>query len=266
MRDAQALLDQANVVPVCRSELLENPHEDMAVRRGIGLFLDRDGLKQSPPQLVLIACCGHGMQSNANVYLLPAGADPDFRYSEPSKDFVALSENFKFCNKFDSNARRMVPPRAVRFVILLDACRVRGLENPVASNLDPPSSQAPFLWALCFSCSRYLEAMDGIAGGHSPFAAALLDQMEGIFSKGMPLKTALEAACNRLRQNAGAAGQAPVSVGLHTLDKDLCFFSLEEKNISQEALSQTTRLVKDDENDVFPVVAFLRQNGLNGAP
>jgi uncharacterized caspase-like protein len=68
MRDAHALQKQANAVPQCKAEILKNPRIDKDMKRGIQKFLNRDGLKKSPPQVVIIAYSGHGMQQG-KVYL-----------------------------------------------------------------------------------------------------------------------------------------------------------------------------------------------------
>jgi len=92
------------------------------------------------------------------------------------------------------------------------------------SSLDPKSDQAPPKWAICFSCSQQSTAMDGAPGDRSPFAKALLCPESGIFAEGMPLKKALDNACQQLRRAAGAAGQAPVTVGTNTLADELCIY------------------------------------------
>ena len=70
MRDAHALQEQANAVPQCKAEILENPCTAVDMTIGIKKFLNLDGLKKSPPEVVLIVYCCQGMQQGT-VYLLP---------------------------------------------------------------------------------------------------------------------------------------------------------------------------------------------------
>ena len=228
IRDAEALRERANSAPRCRAELLIDPHGSREILRGVGQFLERDGLREDPPEFVIVGYFGHGTQPDANVYLLPADADPDDPYCRPHKDFVALNEVFELCKRLDDHARRKVPPRQIKFAVLPDSCRVQGPEITAHSScnaaIDPPSSEAPVLYAICFSCSRNSVAMDGKPGTNSPFAQALLDEATGIFARGVPLKKALEDACRQLGYAAGASGQAPVSVGLHNIPEHLCAF------------------------------------------
>ena len=255
LRDARALCDKVNELPGCKAELVENPRDMKTMRSRIGQFLNRDGMRQRPPKLVVIIYSGHGTQPDINFYLLPADADPGDRYGQPDKDFLPLSQLFRLCKELDSNARRLEPPKKINFGFLMDSCRV-GSDRPMASNLDPNSSEAPVLWWICLSCARELEAMDGAAGSHSPFASALLDPATGIFVPGMPLKKALEATCNSLGKVAGSAGQAPVSVGLHSLAEDWCFF---EPTCGKGA-AEASSLRADDE--CCELVCFLRSKGL----
>ena len=256
LRDARALCDKVNELPGCKAELVENPRDMKTMRSRIGQFLNRDGMRQRPPKLVVIIYSGHGTQPDINFYLLPADADPGDRYGQPDKDFLPLSQLFWLCKQLDDNARRLVPSKDINFGFLMDNCRV-GSDGQVPRNSDPKSSEAPVLWWMCLSCSRELEAMDGAAGSHSPFASALLDPATGIFVPGMPLKKALEATCQSLAKIAGSAGQAPVSVGLHSLAEDYCFC---QPVRGQEGAKASSRSASDDE--CCELVRFLRSEGL----
>jgi hypothetical protein len=91
----------------------------------------------------------------------------------------------------------------------------------LSSSLEPPAASTPIKWALCFSCSRDSTASDGAQGAHSPFAQELLDEKAGIFAAGVPLKGGLDEACRRLREQH--RGQAPMPVGLPSIQEDWCF-------------------------------------------
>ena len=139
VKDARELHAQANAVPGCRAELLENLESEKAIRVGIQKFFDRKGLQETPPKFVCIVCSGHGMQIGATVYLLPEGADPNDRHCRPDKEFFALSDIFHCCDELDSHARRLENPHAVTFVVIVDACREFGQKDyaSMASSLDP---------------------------------------------------------------------------------------------------------------------------------
>jgi hypothetical protein len=228
--DARKLYRQANAVQGCRAELMEGLQDARALIRGIRKFLKRNGLQQHPPKAVLIVCCGHGMQENGKVYLIPEDAShPDDELGAgPDKEYLALSEILNLCKvDLDDHARRLKPVRAPFFLLIFDACRVRqsDFQNSVSSRCNNDSNLGtPADFSLCFSCSRGSVAMDGRPGEHSPFAQALLDQKTGIFVKGMPLKTALEEACRRLGNCAGVSGQKPVSVCFEEINAGLCLF------------------------------------------
>ena len=70
IKDARELHAQANAVPGCRAELLEDLTDSTALADRIQDFLGREGLKETPPKLVCIIYNGHGMQRGATVYLL----------------------------------------------------------------------------------------------------------------------------------------------------------------------------------------------------
>ena len=217
-------------------------------------MLRRQGLKEEPPQLVHVSFSGHTMQMDANVYLLPAGADPESPDSTPDKEFVTLSDVWKFCHELDEHARKLSPPREVAFSTSVDGCRVGSscLDTAnLSSTLDPTRSKAPKKWALCFSCSKDSVAMDGAAGHHSPFTDALLHPEEGLFAKGVSVKKALEGACQRLSRTAGDTGQAPVSVGLDNLADDLCFAPLPA---DASRVSDSRPVVDDDCNEVVKLL------------
>ena len=120
-------------------------------------------------------------------------------------------------------ARMLNPPRQVTFVLVMDACRVAEMDQATLSaSLEPPAASAPKKWSICFSCSRDSTASDGPQGAHSPFAQELLDEKAGIFAAGVPLKGGLEEAGRRMSEKH--RGQAPMPVGLHSIQEDWCFY------------------------------------------
>jgi hypothetical protein len=231
--DARELYRQANAVQGCRAELMEGLQDAPTLIRGIRRFLKRNGLQQHPPEAVLVVGCGHGMQKDGKVYLIPEGAsDPDPNhdpfFAGPEKEYVALSDILHWCNlDLDEHARRLTPARTPFFLLIFDACRVRpgDFQNSVDERCNNDSNiQVPAAYSLCFSCSRGSVAMDGRPGDHSPFAQALLDQETGIFVQGRPLKIAVEAARQRVGNSAGCSGQKPVSVCLDEIPPGFCLF------------------------------------------
>ena len=193
------------------------------IRKGIRTFLQQ--LQSMPPEIVLINYSGHATQIEGTVYLIPWDASPS---SNPNTDFLKLEEVFQLCRDYLDRPARERPsdPKPVRFVLVVDACRGRAATRrsnaTLSSSLEPHFDIAPKLWAVLFSCSRGTSARDGPRGGYSPFMTKLLDETEGIFAAGMPLKSGLEKACQRMRDDAQTR-QAPMSVGLHNIKEDWCF-------------------------------------------
>ena len=157
------------------------------------------------------------------MYMLTGDANPGDTKCEPDVDFLSIRDIFKWCREdLDVLARDLNPPKQITFVLVVDACRVAEMDQSTLScSLEPPAASAPKTWALCFSCSRDSTASDGPQGAHSPFAQELLDEKAGIFAAGVPLKGGLEAACRRMPEQH--RGQAPMTVGLHSIQKDWCF-------------------------------------------
>ena len=115
-RDARALQEQANAVEGCRAELLENPRDVLAMSRAMKRILGREGLKQSPPKVVVIVYCGHSMQRGAKIYFLPANANPADPDCEPDVEFLHLSQIWKFCKQLDDHARSLTPPVEITYI------------------------------------------------------------------------------------------------------------------------------------------------------
>ena len=156
--------------------------------------------------------------------MLPGNANPGDTKCEPDVDFLSIRDIFKWCrDDLDVLARDLDPPPQVTFVLVVDTCRVAEMDQAtLSSSLEPPAASAPKKWALCFSCSRDSTASDGPQGAHSPFAQELLDEKAGIFAAGVPLKGGLEEACRRMGEQH--RGQAPMSLGLHSIQEDWCFY------------------------------------------
>ena len=222
VRDAQALCEKVNALPHCRAKLLADLPDRRAIQRGIRNFLRE--LQKAPPDTVFVHYSGHGMQRGGTVYMLPGDADLGDSACDPDADFLPIRDIFKYFREdLDMLARMLNPPRQVTFVLVVDACRVAEMDQAtLSSSLEPPPGSAPISWALCFSCSRDSTASDGPQGAHSPFAQELLDEKAGIFAAGVPLKGGLEEACRRLHEQH--RGQAPMPVGLHSIQEDWCFY------------------------------------------
>ncbi|MFN6096673.1 MAG: caspase domain-containing protein [Dolichospermum sp.] len=222
-RDARALCERVNELPRCRAKLLVDIPDRKAIQRGIRNFLKEPGLQKMPTETVYINYSGHGMQKAGTVYMLPEDADLD-PACDPDAEFLPLRDIFKYCREdLDMLARDLDPPRQVTFVLVVDACRVAGMDQAaLSSSLEPPAASAPKKWALCFSCSRKANASDCPQGAHSPFAQELLDEKVGIFAAGVPLKGGLEEACRRVCEHHQA--QVPIPVGLHSIQEDWCFY------------------------------------------
>jgi hypothetical protein len=237
--DARELHAQANAVPDCRAELLENLNTEMAIRVGIKKFFDHTGLQETQTKIVCIIFNCHGMQIGATVYLLPEGVDPNDQHCRPDKEFFALSDIFHSCHEFDSHARRLENPHVVTFVVIVDACREFCQKDfaSLASSLDPESSKTPIKWALCFSCSRDSVAMDGRDGEHSPFAQGLLDRKSGIFALGV-VGTLFHRATNAAGKSGLISGSGRISGSSYPARFPGCVCSTMEKRSYKNHVSR----------------------------
>jgi len=203
--------------------LLDLP-DRKAIRECIRNFLLEPGLQKAPPDTVLVNYSGHGMQKGGTVHMLPGDANPEDKKCEPDVDFLPIRDIFKWCREdLDMFAHDLDPPRQVTFVLVMDVCRVAEMDQTTLSaSLEPPAASTAKKWSICFSCSRDSTTSDCPQGAHSPFAQELLDEKAGIFAAGMPLKGGLDEAGQKMREQH--EGQAPMPVGLHSIQEDWCFY------------------------------------------
>ena len=82
------------------------------------------------------------------------------------------------------------------------------------------------MWALCTATSRHKEAFENpaISSKLSAFTHYLLSEDVGcgLFGLNTPVKSALEAACNKLREHVKGKRQDPTLMGLDRIPSDFC--------------------------------------------
>jgi hypothetical protein len=113
------------------------------------------------------------------------------------------------------------------FLVILDTCRSRlggvKVEESYSAELDPKSP--PNVWALCAATSRHKEAFENpaISSELSAFTHYLLSEDVGcLFGLNTPVKGALEAVCNKLRERVKGRKQDPTLMGIDRIPSDFC--------------------------------------------
>ena len=111
----------------------------------------------------------------------------------------------------------------IMFLVFLDTCRSRlgggELADDYSETLDP--EEKPNVWALCAATSRSKVALQGAVSTElSAFTHYLVSEECGLFEPNVPVRKAVEDACQKLRENA--KDQNPIPMGLHSIPQDFC--------------------------------------------
>jgi hypothetical protein len=174
----------------------------------------------------------------------------------------------------DAPAREALTPKRVRFVLIMDMCRVPG---PFASTdkIEPDRNKAPGCWSICYSTSQGCVAEDDQQGSHSPLALGLLDPQSGIFAPGVSLKHGIENACQRVQKLSGAdTRQLPINIALDALGDFILHPATSDNRPSvNDAVTVSTRerpqkvsegagMSADTPTSQHEIVAYLKRRGL----
>jgi len=121
------------------------------------------------------------------------------------------------------------------FLVILDTCRSRlggvQVEESYSAELDPKSP--PNVWALCAATSRHKEAFENpaISPELSAFTHYLLSEDVGcLFGLNTPVKGALEAVCNKLRERVKGRKQDPTLMWIDRIPSDFCLLRGETRS------------------------------------
>ena len=135
------------------------------------------------------------MQHDSNVFLIPTKAkcDDEMDLEDKCLSHIRVLE---YLRKFlDEPARGTVyKPKSVKFVLIMDVCRVPGEFTLTDKISEPDQKKAPGCWSICYSTSRGSVAADGQQGSHSPLVLGLLDRQSGIFAPGVSLEQGIKNA------------------------------------------------------------------------
>jgi hypothetical protein len=116
----------------------------------------------------------------------------------------------------DSSARKAL--KEVKFVLIMDMCRVPGEFSLKDKISDPDQDKAPGCWSICYSTSRGTVAVDGDQGSHSPLVLGLLDPQSGIFAPGVSLEQGIKNACESVERKSGVGiQQRPIKINIDPL-------------------------------------------------
>ena len=116
------------------------------------------------------------------------------------------------------------------FLVILDTCRnclggkqiVNQIADSYSEALDPKIR--PAVSVLCMATSRSKEAWENpeVCENLSAFTHYLTSEECGLFEPNVPVKMAIEIACQKLRQHPKAQKQDPTPVGLDRIPADFC--------------------------------------------
>jgi len=116
------------------------------------------------------------------------------------------------------------------FLVILDTCRnclggkqiVNQIADSYSEALDPKIR--PAVSVLCMATSRSKEAWENpeVCENLSAFTHYLTSEECGLFEPNVPVKMAIEIACQKLRQHPKALKQDPTPMGLDRIPADFC--------------------------------------------
>jgi hypothetical protein len=128
VRDAEALFETINNCPDCRAAILRDPDSKSTILEYFKKFLKElaDLPAEKLPEVVMLLLGGHGMQHDSNVFLIPTKAkcDDEMDLEDKCLSHIRVLEYLR--NLLDATARDAHPPKEVKFVLILDMCRVPG--------------------------------------------------------------------------------------------------------------------------------------------
>jgi hypothetical protein len=223
VRDAEVLFEAINKCPDCRAAIVRDPPDKSTVVDHLqNKFLNELAALSADklPEVVMLVLASHGMQHESNVFLIPAKAKCDSKMllEDNCLSHTRVLEYLHEC--LDARARRASGAafKEVKFVLIMDMCRVPGEFALTKTISEPDQNKAPECWSICYSTSRGSVAADGAPGSHSPLVLGLLDPQSGIFAPGVSLKEGIEHACSVVEQQSGVdTRQSPTDMKLRRL-------------------------------------------------
>jgi hypothetical protein len=156
VRDAEALFEAINNCPDCRAAVLRDPDSKSTILAYFKKFLKElaDLPAEKLPEVVMLLLGGHGMQHDSNVFLIPTKAkcDDEMDLEDKCLSHIRVLE---YLRKFlDEPARGIVhQPKSVKFVLIMDVCRVPGEFTLTDKISETDQKKAPGCWSICYSTS-----------------------------------------------------------------------------------------------------------------
>ena len=155
VQDAEAVCTRLKTAPNCHAAQITNTTATstaVELLRSVRKYVQEPGLIKDPPALFIIHYAGHGIQTKGKtVYLVPGNARADhpgdLGHECLSLDTLLLTLR----QELDEPVRQEHgESKAIAFLVVLDACRVNGLDRSFNGALacEPAPESAPL--KLCF--------------------------------------------------------------------------------------------------------------------
>lgn len=180
--------------------------DDIVTLTYYGDFIDK--LSKEKYDVAVFYFAGHGKQLNLkDCIVFKEAVDPNIGSGMPAK------RSAKEVNEISQN---MNAAGNQMNIIIIDACRTqRGRGASSASSIDSKIN-IPFQTFIAYSTSVGTTASDGKAGGHSPFATALLNHIK-------EEKLPVEQLFKKVRQDMNKDGLTQLSWDYSCLIDEFCF-------------------------------------------
>lgn len=180
--------------------------DDLETLTYYGDFIDK--LSKNNYDVAVFYFAGHGRQLNLkDCIVFKEAVDPNLGSGMPAKR--SAKEVGEISQDMNAAGNQIN-------IIIIDACRTqRGRGVSSLTSIDSKIS-IPFQTFIAYSTSVGATASDGKAGGHSPFAAALLNHIK---AEGLPV----EQLFKRVRQDMNKGGLTQLSWDYSCLIDVFCF-------------------------------------------
>lgn len=180
--------------------------DDLVTLTYYGDFIDK--LSKDKYDVAVFYFAGHGKQLNLkDCIVFKEAVDPNIGSGMPAK------RSAKEVNEISQN---MNAAGNQMNIIIIDACRTqRGRGTSSTASIESKIN-IPFQTFIAYSTSVGTTASDGKAGGHSPFATALLNYIK---EEGLPV----EQLFKKVRQDMNKGGLTQLSWDYSCLIDEFCF-------------------------------------------
>lgn len=180
--------------------------DDLVTLTYFGDFIDK--LSKEKYDVAVFYFAGHGKQLNLkDCIVFKEAVDPNIGSGMPAK------RSAKEVNEISQN---MNAAGNQMNIIIIDACRTQRGRGASPASLIESKIIIPFQTFIAYSTSVGATASDGKAGGHSPFATALLNHIK---EEGLPV----EQLFKKVRQDINKGGLTQLSWDYSCLIDEFCF-------------------------------------------